>query len=154
MENQLLSLLSHNALARCSDLNFPDAKNAGPFMPTSVWYERYVAALKASTEVLTNAPTQVPAQAAPTGLRLLCLLDQSNGRGHTGPRYLPVHTMYPVPPRSMVRGKWSEPRYAGLYLREMHAKRPTAEVLARIFEYGQTNALRAHPRAVRTGVTA
>lgn len=130
---------------------FPDRRNLGPTMPITVKLERQEAALKAPVEVPTDAPTQVPAQAAPGGLRLLCLLDQSNGRGHTGPRYLPVHTMSPMPPRSMVRGKWSEPRYAGLYLRETYAKRPSAEVLARIFEHGQANALRADSRAVRAG---
>ena len=87
-------------------------------------------------------------------LRLLCVL----GKPHLGTaqaRYLPIHTMHRVPPRAMVQGKWSNPRYAGLYLRETQAIEPSAEVLARCERHRQTNALRAPARTVRTGgVTA
>ncbi len=129
---------------------FPDRRNLGPTMPIMIKLERQEAALKAPVEVPTDATAQVSAQAAPVGLRLLCLLDKPK-LGATSPRYLPVHTMHRVPPRAMVTGKWSEPRYAGLYLRETHAKRPSAELLARILEHGQADTFRADSRAVRAG---
>lgn len=83
-------------------------------------------------------------------LRLLCVLVEPQ-LGASTPRYLPFHTMHRVPPRAMVKGKWSQPRYAGLYLRETHATVPTAEVLERCARHRQTNALRAATRAVRAG---
>lgn len=98
-------------------------------------------------------PEPVPAPTPSRELRLLCLLGKSK-LGAPGPCYLPVHTMHRVPPRAMVTGKWSESRYAGLYLRETHAKRPSAEVLARILKHRQTDTFRANSRAVRAGVTA
>ncbi|AVO54371.1 hypothetical protein C7A17_16870 [Ectopseudomonas mendocina] len=83
-------------------------------------------------------------------LRLLCVLVEPQ-LGAGTPRYLPFHTMHRVPPRAMVKGKWSQPRYAGLYLRETHATVPTGEVLERCERHRQTHAFRAPARTVRTG---
>lgn len=106
-------------------------------------------------EVSANEkPEPVPAPAAPRELRLLCVLRQSklvDAPSIVSIGYLPIHTMHRVPPRAMVQGKWSDPRYAGLYLRETHATEPTAEVLERCARHWQTNALRAPARTVRTG---
>lgn len=83
-------------------------------------------------------------------LRLLCVLVKTKlGTAQAG--CLPIHTMHRVPPRSMVQGKWSNPRYAGLYLRETQAVAPSTEVLARCERHRQTHALRAPARTVRTG---
>lgn len=87
-------------------------------------------------------------------LRLLCVLRQSklvDAPSIVSIGYLPIHTMHRVPPRAMVQGKWSDPRYAGLYLRETQAVEPTAEVLERCARHRQANALRAPARTVRTG---
>lgn len=87
---------------------------------------------------------------APRQLRLLCVLVKTKlGTAQTG--CLPIHTLHRVPPRAMVTGKWSNPRYAGLYLRETQAVAPSAEVLARCERHRQTNALRAPARTVRAG---
>jgi len=83
-------------------------------------------------------------------LRLLCVLVEPQ-LGASTPRYLPFHTMHRLPPRAMVKGKWSQPRYAGLYLRETHATVPTGEVLERCERHRQANAFRATARTVRTG---
>lgn len=87
-------------------------------------------------------------------LRLLCLprqtkLGQSPEVVSLG--YLPIHTLHRLPPRTMVTGKWSNPRYAGLYLRETHATEPTAEVLERCQRQRQTYPFRAPARTVRAG---
>lgn len=83
-------------------------------------------------------------------LRLLCVLVEPQ-LGASRPRYLPFHTMNRLPPRAMVKGKWSQPRYAGLYLRETHATAPTGAVLERCERHRQSHALRAPARTVRTG---
>lgn len=83
-------------------------------------------------------------------LRLLCLLVTPK-LATAEARRLPVHTMHRLPPRSMVTGKWSDSRYAGLYLRETHAIEPTAEVLERCQRHRQANPFRAPARTVRTG---
>jgi len=98
-----------------------------------------------------------------TGLRLLCLLVPTrNGE----PRSLPVHTLRPMPPR--ICGADSHPTNGprrwdleasafrvdsgtGLYLRETHATRPTAEVLERCARHWPANTLRPDSRTVRTG---
>lgn len=97
------------------------------------------------------------------GLRLLCLLVQTRN-GET--RSLPVHTMRPMPPRVCAADshtadglrRWNLEASAfgmeggtGLYLREAHATRPTAEVLERYLRLGQANALRPDSRTVRAG---
>lgn len=178
-----LHRLARNAALYSADLRFPDARNAGPYMPTSVWFKRHNAEI-GSTVVKLGARESTndrscaasPAPAASQGLRLPGLLcTQSTGQdvrlspapacrqlrllcvlaepqlGASTPRYLPVHTMHRVPPRAMVKGKWSQPRYAGLYLRETHAAVPTGEVLERCERHRQTHALRAAARTVRTG---
>lgn len=131
---------------------FPREGNAGPVMPSSVWFERHKAALKMPTEVPADAPAQVPAQAASTGLRLLCLLDPSDNRGNT--RSYPAGAMSPLPPRAYRMGRWQATLPPGLQMRETHAKRPSAEVLARVLKHRQADTFRADTRAFRTGVTA
>lgn len=110
---------------------------------------------------MTYEPVQLSAPAAPRGLRLLCLLVPTRS-GET--RSLPVHTLRPMPPRVCAADSHNKdgqdlwcldgPRLGmgsdtGLYLRETHATRPTAEVLERCVRHGQTHALRADSRAVR-----
>lgn len=96
-------------------------------------------------------------------LRLLCLLVTArNGQART----LPVHTLRPMPPRVCPTRPDAKngPRrwcldalalpvgnHTGLYLRETHANRPTAEVLERCARHGQTNALRSALGSVRAG---
>lgn len=106
---------------------------------------------------------QLPAPATHRTLRLLCLLVQTRN-GET--RSLPVHTLRPMPPRicgADPHAKNGPRRWdleatafgmeggAGLYLREAHATRPTAEVLERYLRLGQVNALRPDSRTVRAG---
>ena len=98
-----------------------------------------------------------------TGLRLLCLLVPSRN-GET--RSLPVHTLRPMPPRicgadpHATNGprRWDLEASAfgmeggtGLYLRETHATRPTAEVLERCARHWPANTLRPDSRTVRAG---
>src|SRR5690606_37408336 len=100
------------------------------------------------------------------GLRLLCLLVQMRN-GET--RSLPVHTLRPMPPRVCAADshtadglrRWNLEASGlgvdsgtGLYLREAHATRPTAEVLERYLRLGQANALRPDSRTVRAGGVA
>lgn len=95
-------------------------------------------------------PEPVPAPTSRRELRLLCVLGKPHlGTVETG--YLPIHTMHRLPPRAMVKGKWSQPRYAGLYLRETQAVVPSATVLARCERHRQANAFRATARTIRTG---
>jgi len=106
---------------------------------------------------------QLSTPSARPGLRLLCLLVQTRN-GET--RSLPVHTLRPMPPR--ICGADSHPTNgprrwdleasafqveggAGLYLRETHAARPTAEVLERCARHWPANALRPDSRTVRAG---
>ncbi len=78
-------------------------------------------------------------------LRLLCLLVKDrDGKA----RSLPVHTMRPMPPRVLRTGRWSLASDPALHLRETRAERPSPEVLARYSRQRQTNALRAHTRAL------
>lgn len=92
---------------------------------------------------------QLPPPPACIGLRLLCLLV----KGRDGQaRSLPVHTLRPMPPRVCPTRAHNQdaPRrwcldalalpmgnHAGLYLRETHAKRPTAQVLERCGNIGK-----------------
>ena len=80
-------------------------------------------------------------------LRLLCVLVSSR----TGVRSLPVHTLRPMPPRVSYQGQWFLEGDSCLYLRETHATAPAPEVLAQYLRFGQSGALRADTRAVRTG---
>lgn len=106
---------------------------------------------------------QVPPPTPCPGLRLLCLLVPGrNGQA----RALPVHTLRPMPPRvcptraHLKNGprRWCLETapvgmvdHPGLYLRETHAKRPTAEVLERCSGQWQTRALRPALGSVRAG---
>lgn len=83
-------------------------------------------------------------------LRLLCLLVTPK-LATAEARHLPVHTVHRLPPRAMVTGKWSNPRYAGLYLRETHAVEPSAEVLERCLRQRQAHPFRTPARTVRAG---
>jgi hypothetical protein len=98
-------------------------------------------------EVSANEPQRIPSNPARRELRLLCVLVSSR----TGVRSLPVHTLRPVPPRVSYQGQWFLEGGSCLYLRETHATAPAPEVLARYLRLGQSDALRADPRAVRTG---
>jgi hypothetical protein len=110
---------------------------------------------------------QLQQPAARRELRLLCLLV----KGRDGQaRSLPVHTLRPVPPRICpprahtqdAPRRWCLDAFAvpvgnhtGLYLRETHAKRPTAEVLERFGNHRQARAFRAAVRTFRAdGVSA
>lgn len=75
-------------------------------------------------------PEPVPAPSPRPELRLLCVLAKPHLDTAQG-AYLPIHTMHRLPPRAMVKGQWSEPRYSGLHLRETQARQPSAEVLER-----------------------
>ena len=92
-------------------------------------------------------PEPVPAPTPRRELRLLCLLAKPQLDTAQG-AYLPIHTMHRLPPRAMVLGQWSEPRYAGLYLRETQARQPSAVVLARCERHRQTHALKSPPASV------
>ena len=101
---------------------------------------------------------QLQQPAARRELRLLCLLVE--GRDGQA-RSLPVHTLRPMPPRVCPTRSHAEnaPRrwcldalalpvgnHPGLYLRETHAKRPTAHVLERCGQHRQASAFRAAAR--------
>ncbi|SCW29629.1 hypothetical protein SAMN05216370_0211 [Pseudomonas peli] len=106
---------------------------------------------------------QLPPPPTCTGLRLLCLLVKGrNGQA----RSLPVHTLRPMPPRVCPTRAHAQnaPRrwcldalafpmgnHTGLYLRQTHAKRPTAQVLERCGQYRQARAFRAASRTFRAG---
>ena len=106
---------------------------------------------------------QLQQPAARRELRLLCLLVKGrNGQALA----LPVHTLRPMPPR--LCGADSHPKdgprrwsletapvgmgdHAGLYLRETHATRPTAEVLERCSGHRQARSFRPALGSVRAG---
>lgn len=117
---------------------------------------------RAVGEVTANAPEQVYEPSTPRGLRLLCLLVPSR----TGEaRSLPIHTLHRVPPYAGLRGRYHDgagrwsvaldpldlPGGTGFYLRETHARAPSAEVLARYLRQRQPHAVCADPSAVRVG---
>jgi len=110
---------------------------------------------------------QLQQPAARRELRLLCLLV----KGRDGQaRSLPVHTLRPMPPRicptrahaQNAPRRWCLDAFAfpmgnhtGLYLRETHAKRPTAKVLERCGKYRQAGAFCAAARTFpSSGVSA
>ncbi len=137
---------------------FPSALNAGPVMPS---WEAFKRCQKAG-EAIADDSLEPPAPTARPGLRLLCLLVPSR----TGEaRSLPVHTLHRVPPYASLHGRYHDgagrgsvaldpldvPGGTGFYLRETHARAPSAEVLARCVRQRQTDSLRADPRALRVG---
>lgn len=117
---------------------FPCEENAGPCMPIVVWWDRHKTALEVKARLAklpaqdsaNEKPEPVPAPTSRRELRLLCLLAKPQLDTAQG-AYLPIHTMHRLPPRAMVKGQWSEPRYSGLHLRETQARQPSAEVLER-----------------------
>ena len=148
-----LHRLLRSALLFSGDIRFPDARNAGPYMPTSVWFKRHnagsgsIVVKLAAQDSANEKPEPVPAPTSRRQLRLLCVLGKPK-LGTAQSAYLPIHTMHRVPPRAMVQGKWSDPRYAGLHLRETHATEPTAQVLARCVRQRQANPFRTPARTI------
>lgn len=104
---------------------------------------------------------QLQQPAARRELRLLCLLVKGrNGQA----RLLPVHTLRPMPPRVCFASAYYTNAFnrwrldgstgavvnnPGLYLRETHAKRPTAQVLERCGKHRQARSFRPAPRTFR-----
>jgi hypothetical protein len=137
---------------------FPSRLNAGPFIWPWDLRERNQQVL----EVVHVGSVEVPASAASCGLRLLCLLVPSrDGKA----RSLPVHTVHRVPPHKGLSGRYYDGARSGsvaldpldlsggtgFYLRETHARTPSAAVLVRMREHWQASALRADSRALRAG---
>ena len=149
---------------------FPSPVNLGPVMPALLAYERSrqpVAPVgKPQAPVVANErDKQVSEVGAPRQLRLLCLLVNSS---NAPARYLPVHTMRPMPPRVCAadsrrqdgQGQWRVGRPAlelvhntGLHLREARATAPTPEVLARCVGHRQANSVYPNKRSFSFGVT-
>lgn len=148
-----LNRLLRSAALYSANLNFPDARNAGPYMPTSVWFKRHKAELAAESmtgvihmpgyyvvdpvhgksqtlEATNEKPEPVRSPAARRHLRRLCVLVPTRD-GST--RSLPVHTMQPLPPRARLQGLIDRTlaSEAGFHLRETQATAPTASVLER-----------------------
>lgn len=109
---------------------------------------------------------QLSTPSARPGLRLLCLLVQTRN-GET--RYLPVHTLRPMPPRLCAADSHAAngPRRwcleasglgvdsgTGLYLREAHATRPPREVVERCLPRFNLGAERAIPVLAETATDA
>lgn len=159
-------LITHEAEVALGDLvsnassnagkPFPDPRNVGPVMPILVRVHRNAQLGKPQAPVAANeCDKQVSEVGAPRQLRLLCLLVKSS---NVPARYLPVHTMRPMPPRvcgadsrhQNGQGQWRMGRPAlelvnntGLHLREARAVAPAPEVLARYI--GHRKAYPAHP---------
>ncbi len=130
---------------------FPHASNAGHCLSALARYERNKEAVKPQAQVPANEkPEPVSAPATPRELRLLCLLVETATESHT----VPLGTMHPVPPRASINGRWPSAGSPGVVLRQTHAQRPTAQVLARLQRHGQAHAIRATARTVQLGVTA
>lgn len=127
--------------SRHASAPFPCEENSGPCMPASVWWDRHKATLETKDSLVkpqardsaNEKPEPVPAPTSPRELRLLCVLAKPQLDTAQG-AYLPIHTMHRLPPRAMVKGQWSEPRYAGLHLREAQARQPSPEVLERCLQ--------------------
>lgn len=145
-----LNRLLHSAAVYSGDLRFPDARNAGPYMPTSVWFKRHNAKAGAIVVKLgaqgsaNEKPETVPAPTSRPGLRLLCLLDETGSADSAKP----VATLHQMPPRPGINGQWPSACRAPLVLRDTQARCPTAEVLARCVRHRQTNAFRTAARTI------
>lgn len=114
-------------------------------------------------EGMTYDPIQLQQPAARRQLRLLCLLVTArNGQA----RYLPIHTLRPMPPRLCAADTHTQDGlsswglespalgmgdHTGLYLRETHATTPPTEILERCAGHRQTRALRPALGSVRAG---
>ena len=159
-----LAVLAGNAFCN-SGKPFPTLLNAGPCISWWELHKRTVAThlLEKPQAVPGNEPVQLQPVAACPGLHLLCLLVEGrNGQALA----LPVHTLRPMPPRVCGADPHPEngPRrwcletaplemvdHPGLYLRETHSTRPTAEVLERCSGHRQARALRPALGSVRVG---
>ncbi len=148
-----LAALAANAYCKSGD-PFPSMLNAGPSISWWELHKRTVA-----THLLEKSQAQVPANEKPDPvsapapsreLRLLCLLVETATESYT----VPLGTMHPLPPRASIKGRWPSAGSPGVVLRQTHAQRPTAQVLARLQRHGQTNSLSATARTVQLGVTA
>ena len=115
-----------------------------------------------SDREVTSDAVEVRSSTSRPGLRLLCLLVPSRiGEA----RSLPIHTLHRMPPYAGLHGRYYDgagrgrvaldpldvPGGTGFYLRQTHARAPSAEVLARCVRQRQTDSLRANPRALRAG---
>lgn len=129
---------------------FPSMANAGPIMPSFVFFEREKQHPKSQAAHANEKPEPVSAPATPRELRLLCLLVETATESYT----VPLGTMHPVPPRASIKGRWPSVGSPGVVLRQTHAQRPTAQVLARLQRHGQAHAIRATARTFQFGVTA
>lgn len=152
-ENLLSSLIDNADIHKGRP--FPDERNAGPVISWFELHKRTVATHllgKPHAQVRANEkPEPVSAPAPSRELRLLCLLVETSSDSYA----VPLGTMHPVPPRASINGRWPSAGSPGVVLRQTHAQRPTAQVLARLQRHGQTHAIRATARTVRfVGVTA
>lgn len=170
-EKVRLTFLAMNAGLNSGFFHLPDPRNAGPYMPDSVWYERAKAEGKLQA-VPVNEPVQLQPVAAPRKLFLLCLLGKSPASKiirtfaqPVGVSRLPAPWIAPSArwcvrlsrrsaKRSAVSGIWPIQNSPGLVLREAHAVAPSAEVLARLQRHRQTNAIRTAARTIQFGVPA
>lgn len=144
-QHVLLTDLLLNASANAGKA-FPGQRNVGPVMPSYIACTRHQSPVKPSAQVPADErPSEVSAPASCPELRLFCLLVEDRSGN---PRSLPVHTMRPMPPRVTPSGRWSLASDPAFHLRETRAERPSPEVLARYSRQRQTNAVRAHSRAV------
>ena len=132
----LITRLAFNSLQSASPI-FPDKRNAGPYMPDSVWIERAKADGVFDRILIDECSDQLPAPSPRRELRLLCLLVENVTDSYT----VPLATMHPVPPRTSFKGKWPSIGSSCVFMRETHAIAPAPEVLARLQRHGQTRSL-------------
>ena len=130
-----LAALAASAYCRAGD-PFPTMLNAGPCISWWELHKRTVATHlleKPHAQVPANEkPEPVSAPATPRELRLLCLLVETASDSYS----VPLGTMHPVPPRASINGRWPSAGSPGVVLRQTHAQRPTAQVLARLQRHG------------------
>lgn len=124
---------------------FPGDAIFGPVMPRWIASGRALELVKPQAEVPADVP-QVSRPAPSSGVRLLCVLDQS--RTGEATRSFPICTMRPMPPRVGPQGRWSLGHNSGFHLRETHAKPAPASLMARGFQHGQAHAVCTDTRAV------
>lgn len=157
MDSQRLHPIPQGGKARHGQRIAPDPSAHGKGMAAVI----YAISQRPAEGMSYENHQRLPAPAAPRQLRLLCLLVSS---ASAPARYLPVHTMRPMPPRVCAadsrpkdgQGCWRVDSASlelvdntGLYLRETRAVAPSTEVLARCAGHRQANAICA-----TSGVTA
>lgn len=167
VQTVLITRLAFNSLQSASPI-FPDKRNAGPYMPDSVWIERAKADGVFDRILIDECSEQLPAPAsevdgmtiqsvlglpgegmtlegitqvpAPAPRRELRLLCLLVENGGFSRAY-PPQTLRSVPPRVDHFSKWGGSNLPGLFMRETHAIAPAPEVLARLQRHGQTRSL-------------